>query len=83
VEPLEIIAAGEPCGYFDAMVQTLQNAGIGAKQLPILEYDRQRGQNPQPHPRGNEVYVVVPVERLEEALKILLAMAERRFGVGD
>jgi hypothetical protein len=80
---LEIIAAGEPCGYFDVMVRTLQNAGIGAKQLPIVEYDRQRGHIPKPHPRGNEVYVLVPVERLEEALKILLATVARKFAIGN
>ena len=80
---MEIIAAGEPCVYFDAMVRTLQNAGIGAEQLPIVEYDRQRGHDPKPHPRGNEVYVLVPVERLEEALKILLAIVARKFAIGD
>jgi hypothetical protein len=37
------------------------------------EYDREHGHNPIPHPRGNEVYVLVPAERLEEALKILKA----------
>jgi hypothetical protein len=37
------------------------------------EYDREHGHNPIPHPRGDEVYVLVPAERLEEALKILKA----------
>jgi hypothetical protein len=54
-------------------VETLNRAGVAAKQIAIAKYDRERGHNPIPHPRGNEVYVLVPAERLEEALKILKA----------
>jgi hypothetical protein len=39
--------------------------------MPIADYDRKRGHNPNPHPRGNEVYVLVPAEKLEAALNIL------------
>jgi len=73
MESFEIIAAGEPNTAFDRWVDTLKRAGIQATQIAIAEYDRERGHNPTPHPRGNEVYVLVPVERLEEALKILKA----------
>jgi hypothetical protein len=55
------------------MVETLKLAGVEAKQVAIAEYDREHGHNPIPHPRGNEVYVLVPAERLEETLKILKA----------
>lgn len=71
MDPFEIIAAGAPCNVFDAWVETLNRAGVAAKQIAIAEYDRERGHTPNPHPRGNEVYVLVPVERLEEALAIL------------
>jgi hypothetical protein len=73
MELFEIIAAGEPCRVFDGWVETLNRAGVGAKQIAIAEYDREHGHTPNPHPRGNEVYVLVPVERLEEALTILKA----------
>ena len=73
MESFEIIAAGGRNTAFDGMVDTLQRAGIDAKQVSIAEYDHQHGYNPKLHPRGNEVYVLVPVERLEEALKILKA----------
>jgi hypothetical protein len=71
MESFQIIAAGDPGSDFDRWVETLKHAGIEAKQIAIAEYDREHGYNPTPHPRGNEVYVLVPVERLEEALKIL------------
>jgi hypothetical protein len=71
MESFEIIAAGAPCGVFDQWVQKLTRAGIEAKQIAIVDYDRQHGHNPTPHPRGNEVYVLVPVEHLQEALQIL------------
>jgi hypothetical protein len=73
METFEIIAAGAPCGWFDRWVETLKLAGVEAKQVAIAEYDREHGHNPIPHPRGNEVYVLVPAERLEETLKILKA----------
>ena len=62
-----------PCSVFDRWVDTLKRAGIEATQIGIAEYDRERGYNPITHPRGREVYVLVPVERLEEALRILKA----------
>jgi len=71
MELFEIIATGAPCGVFDEWVETLSRAGIEAKQIAIAEYDREHGHTPTPHPRGNEVYVLVPIERLEEALQIL------------
>jgi hypothetical protein len=73
MKSFEIIATGDPCGVFDRWVETLKRAGIEAKQLAIAEFDREHGYNTIPHPRGNEVYVLVPAERLEEALKILKA----------
>jgi hypothetical protein len=73
MESFEIIAAGDPCSVFDRWVDTLKRAGIEATQIGIAEYDRERGYNPITHPRGREVYVLVPVERLEEALRILKA----------
>ena len=69
----EIIGAGDPCRVFDRWVETLKRAGVEAKQIAIAEFDREHGHNPNPHPRGNEVYVLVPAERLEEALQILKA----------
>lgn len=71
MESFEIIAAGDPNSGFDRWVETLRRAGIQAKQIAIAEYDRKNGYTPTPHPRGKEVYVLVPTERLEEALKIL------------
>ena len=76
MESFEIIAAGDPNRVFDRWVETLKRAGVEAKQIAIAEYDREHGHNPIPHPRGNEVYVLVPAERLEEALKILKASEE-------
>ncbi len=76
MESFEIIGAGDPSRVFDRWVETLKRAGVEAKQIAIAEYDREHGHNPIPHPRGNEVYVVVPAERLEEALKILKASEE-------
>jgi hypothetical protein len=73
MESFEIIAAGDPCRVFDRWVETLNRAGVEAKQIAIADYDREHGYNPIPHPRGNEVYVLVSGERLEEALKILKA----------
>jgi hypothetical protein len=73
MQSFEIIAAGDPSRVFDRWVETLRRAGVEAKQIAIAEYDREHGYNPSPHPRGNEVYVLVPAERLEEALKILKA----------
>jgi hypothetical protein len=71
MESFEIIAAGDPSSVFEEWVETLKRAGVEAKQIAIAEYDREHSHNPIPHPRGNEVYVLVPAERLEEALKIL------------
>jgi hypothetical protein len=48
-------------GVFDQWVEKLTRAGIEAKHIAIVEYDREHGHNPTPHPRGNEVYVLVPV----------------------
>jgi len=76
MESFEIIGTGDPCGVFDRWVETLRRAGVEAKQIAIAEYDREHGHNPIPHPKGNEVYVLVPAERLEEALKILKASEE-------
>jgi len=73
MESFEIIGAGDPSSVFDRWVETLNRAGIAAKQIAIADYDRKHGHNPTPHPRGNEVYVLVPAERLDEALKILNA----------
>jgi hypothetical protein len=73
MESFEIIAAGDPNRVFDRWVESLKRAGVEAKQIAIAEYDRERGYNATPHPRGKEVYVLVPAERLEEALKILKA----------
>jgi hypothetical protein len=73
MEPFEIIAAGQPCFVYDCWVDLLNRAGIQAVQIAIADYDRERGHNPIPHPRGNEVYVLVPVERIDEALEILKA----------
>jgi hypothetical protein len=71
MQAFEIIGAGEPCGMFDSWVEILRQANIQAKQMSIADYDRQTGHNPKPHPRGSEVYVLVPTEKLEDALKIL------------
>jgi hypothetical protein len=73
MQAFEIIAGGDPNTRFDRWVETLQRAGIRAAQITIADYDRERGYNPNPHPRGNEVYVLVPIENLEDALKILKA----------
>jgi hypothetical protein len=73
MESFEIIAAGAPCRVFDWWVEMLNRGGVEAKQIAIVEYDHEHGYNPIPHPRGNEVYVLVPSEQLEEALKILKA----------
>jgi hypothetical protein len=71
MDSFEIIGAGDPSSVFDRWVETLNRAGVAAKQIAIAAYDRERGHNPIPHPRGNEVYVLVPGERLDEDLKIL------------
>jgi hypothetical protein len=72
----EIIAAGDRSNYFDAMVESLQEAGIQAQQMLIADYDRLTGYDPKVHPRGAEVYVLVPINRLAEALELL---KRRRF----
>ena len=74
MESFEIIAAGDPI-LFEQWVDTLRRAGIRVKQVRIAEYDRDQGYNPNPHPRGDEVYVLVPADQLEEALSILKASA--------
>jgi len=66
---------GEPCDVFNQWVERLRRAGIEAKQIAIAEYDRKQGHNSVQHPRGNEVYVLVPAERLEESFTILKASA--------
>jgi len=73
MESFEIIGAGDRSSVFDRWVETLNRAGVAAKQIAIADYDREHGHNPTPHPRGNEMYVLVPAERLEEALNILKA----------
>jgi hypothetical protein len=69
MESFEIIAAGDPNSAFDRWVETLRRAGIQAKQIAIAEYDRENGYAPTPHPRGEEVYVLVPPERFGRGLK--------------
>jgi hypothetical protein len=71
MEGYEIIAAGDPNTAFDRWVAALERAGIDAKQMRIADYDRESGYDPRPHPRGKEVYVLVPREQLEKALTII------------
>ncbi len=71
MESFESIAAGQPCSVFDQWVETLVLAGIEAKLIAIADYDRVHDYNPSPHPRGDEVYVLVPADHLEESLAIL------------
>jgi hypothetical protein len=71
MEQLEIIAAGGRNSIFDAIVGLLQRAGIPAQQMLIAEYDRLGGYDPEVHPRGAEVYILVPADRLTEALELL------------
>jgi hypothetical protein len=71
MQPDEIIAAGVPCDMFEQWVHSLREAGIEARQVSIAEYDRQTGYSPQPHPRGQEVYVLVPGEKRNDALEII------------
>ncbi len=73
MQSFEIIAAGEPNTAFDRWIDVLQRAGIQAKQISIAKYDSEQGYNPKPHPRGNEVHVLVPVEKVEDALRVLKA----------
>jgi hypothetical protein len=73
MESFGFIGAGDPSRVFDEWVKTLNRAGIEAKQIAIADYDREHRYKPIPHPRGYEVYVLVPAERLEESLKILKA----------
>ena len=80
MEPFEIIAAGDPNSGSDRWVETLERDGVAAKQIAIAEYDREHGYNPIPHPRGKEVHVLVPAERLEEALKTLPLTSWHRLG---
>ena len=75
MDTFETIAAGQPGIVFDLWVDTLNRAGIQATQIAIADYDLKRGLDPTPHPRGNELHVLVPAERLEEALKILKTSA--------
>jgi hypothetical protein len=67
----EIIGAGDPSSYFDTMVEALNRAGIQAKQMSIADYDRLTGYAPKVHPRGQEVYVLVPADEVGAALEIL------------
>jgi hypothetical protein len=67
----EIFGAGDPSAYFDTMIETLQKAGIQAKQMLIADYDRLTGHAPEVHPRGQEVYVLVPADKVSDALEIL------------
>lgn len=71
MEAYEIIAAGDPSTVFDQWVVALHQAGIDAKQMTIADYDRENGYDPRPHPRGIEVYVLVPATKLEEALAVI------------
>jgi len=41
------------------MLSALLGAGIDAKQVRIVDYDSERGYNPRPHPRGDEVFILV------------------------
>jgi hypothetical protein len=50
-------------------VETLNRAGVPAKQIGIAMYDRERGHNPIPRPRGNEVYA-------KKLLKFLKAFSD-------
>lgn len=70
VPPYEIFAAGFPNDYFSAIVEVLRRAGIDARQVLIADYDRDEGYNPIPHPRGQEVYVLVPADKTSEALAL-------------
>jgi hypothetical protein len=74
VKPYQIIAGGEPNSTFDRWVEALQRAGIRAKQMSIASYDRESGYNPNPHSRETEVYVLVPSEKLDEALAIVKSL---------
>jgi len=67
VESFEIIAAGAPSRVFDEWIETLKRAGVEAKQVGIVDYDREHGHNPSPHTRGNEVYTFISTDRLEES----------------
>jgi len=80
MEPFEIIAAGDPNSGFERWVDKLNRAGIQARQIAIADYDRERGYTPDKHPRGSEVYVLVPVEQLEEALRIVKAFEDTTPG---
>ena len=53
------------------MVASLQHAGIDAKQIAIADYDRLAGYVPEVHPRGTEVYVLVPTDQTVAAREIL------------
>lgn len=77
MQSFEILAAGLPCITFDLWIDTLQQAGIQAKQILVADCDAEDGFSPEPRPRGDEVYILVPVERLEDALKVLKALKTR------
>jgi hypothetical protein len=70
----EIIGAGDRSDYFDTMVESLHRAGIQAKQMLIADYDRLAGYAPEVHPRGQEVYVLVPADKVGAALEILKSL---------
>jgi hypothetical protein len=73
----EIIAAGSRNDFFDAIVESLRQAGIDARKMLIADYDRENGYDPHPHPRGEEVYVLVPSDKLVEALEIGRRIGDR------
>ena len=77
VPPYEIFAAGHPNDYFAALVDILRGAGIEARQVLIAEYDREQGYNPIPHPREHEVYILVPVDKVSEALVLGARIGDR------
>ena len=41
-----IFAGGSHNDFFDAIVDSLQQAGIDARQMLIADYDRENGYNP-------------------------------------
>jgi hypothetical protein len=77
VPPYEIFAAGHPNDFFVAIVDSLRRAGIEARQVLIADYDREQGHNPIPHPRGQEVYILVPADKVSEALTLGARIGDR------
>lgn len=76
MESCEIIATSERNSAFENLVDFLRRTGVRARQIRIADYDREQGHNLNPHPRGDEVYVLVPTNQLERALSILKMTGE-------